>query len=90
MSIVREYVKYSLDDEERILIINGHKKLEETGLVGNEPIRIHTMSMFDQNNIPTTNIIMWMNMLAFECHRYFSNEYMDLINEKHMFSQEKM
>lgn len=74
MNILREYVN-TLSDEDKIRIIDGHEELENTGVIGDEPIREHVKLFFAKHNIEHGSTVMWMQMLAFECHRYFSMRY---------------
>lgn len=74
MNATRKYVDM-LSDEDKIRIIQGYDQLEETGVIGDEPIRLHTMLLIEQLNMRPEHITMWMQQLAFECHRYFSMRY---------------
>ncbi len=70
-STLEEYV-CALTDDEKIRIIEGHEYLKDQGAIGDEPIRQHTLAFLGQHGIPNHNIVMWMELLAHECHRYFS------------------
>ncbi len=71
MNNLREYVQ-QLTDDEKIKIINGHEQLERDGFIGDEPIRIHTEQFLATHDVYNALIPVWMNMMAFECHRHFS------------------
>lgn len=71
MNKVREYVA-TLPDEEKFLIIQGFEKLEATGMIGDEPIRLHSNALLDQLNMDHDHITRWMELMTFECYRYFS------------------
>lgn len=73
MNIVAEYIT-TLPDSEKVLIINGFECLERDGVIGEEPIRLHVRSLLEQYSIDASPII-WMNMLANECYRYFAHKY---------------
>lgn len=74
MNLLREYVA-NLDDNEKILIIEGNDEFEKHGVIGDEPIRIHAKAFLKKHNIPDHAITLWMSLLAGECHRYFSELY---------------
>ncbi len=75
MPITLEEYVCGLTDDEKIRIIDDHGVLKESGVIGDEPIRLHTREFLEQANIPTHNIVMWMSLLAGECHVYFSTLY---------------
>jgi len=70
---IEEYVQ-AINDEEKILIINGWEELQKTGAIGEEPIRIHAKALMTQLNFSETDahIVMWMSQIALESYRYFA------------------
>lgn len=74
MTIIQDYVN-ALSDEEKLSVIESYDTFERSGAIGDEPIREHTTTFCVENNIPLHSIILWMQLMAFECHRSFSMRY---------------
>lgn len=75
---VREYVE-SLPDCEKDLIVYGFNEFERTGVIGDEPLRLHAVAFMSDNNIPGS-VTMWMNLMAMEVFRYYTARYHELRN----------
>lgn len=73
-NIVALYIK-NLPDSEKVLIIDGFELFERNGSIGDEPLRLHANAFLKENGIPPSHITLWMNQLAFEAYRYFTNKY---------------
>lgn len=66
---VEEYV-VALTTGEKIKIIEGYEQLQTDGFIGDEPIRIHAEKLMEILG-SNTQVVWWMNQLAFEAYRYF-------------------
>lgn len=66
---IEQYV-LNLDDNEKLLIINGYESLQVNGFIGDEPIRMHAEALMQELQTGN-NVMLWMSQLAFESYRYF-------------------
>lgn len=76
MNLIAKYVQ-SLDDEEKLAIIDGFERLEHTGTIGDEPVRQHAEAFLAEIGSDQMHIVMWMQQLAFECYRYYANQWFE-------------
>lgn len=74
INVIEQYVD-NLDDSEKVLIINGYEALTTDGFIGDDPIRLHAKAVIEQMGFGESNIMLWMNQLAFECYRNFGKRY---------------
>jgi hypothetical protein len=75
MSKIREYVE-NLSDDEKELIMQGYSKLEEEGVIGDEPIRLHAQDFMRSVGVEgDAYVVYWMEKLDHECCRYFAGQY---------------
>lgn len=77
MMTAPDYVA-KLTHEERHEIIRTYKILEETGAVGDEAVRIHAKAFLEENDIPTSHIVLWMETITNACYRYYYEQMFDL------------
>jgi len=77
MNKICAYIE-SLDDEEKMLIINGWEEFERKGGIEDDPLRLHTKSFMKELGIKgDAQFILWMKLIAFEAYRYFARKYIN-------------
>lgn len=64
----------SLSEEDMLNIISGYERFEKDGMIGNEPIRLFATAFMKEIEVDT-NVVMWMERLAFECYRHFAEKH---------------
>lgn len=70
---VREYIE-SINDENCLWeMIANYEQFEKDGSIGNCTLRTNAEIVSKQLGIPSHNIIMMMDRIAFECYRYFTH-----------------
>lgn len=80
MNKVREYVE-NLDDEEKMLLINGWEEFNQKGRIENDPLRLHTVFFMKESGIEgDAQFILWMELIAFEAYRYFARKYINWLH----------
>ena len=66
-----------LTDADKLAIIKGYEQFQKDGVIGDEPIRRFAVDFMDSIQT-TSNVVMWMQRLAFECYKYFATRYLRL------------
>jgi hypothetical protein len=64
----------SLSEQEMISIIEGYEQFEKDGIIGDEPIRVFAVAFMKEIEVDS-NVVVWMERLAFECYRHFAKKY---------------
>jgi hypothetical protein len=70
MNKVREHVA-TLSDEVKRQLIENFEAFERDGFIGDEPLREHAREVMTMLGTDQA-VVVWMNMLAFECYRHFA------------------
>lgn len=80
-TLIKDYVS-KLTNEEIIAILESWEGFEEKGMIGDEPIRVHTEKILSSFSGKThqLSVVSWMRMLAFGCALVFAKKYIETLN----------
>lgn len=76
MKYVAEYVA-EMSDADRVACMEGYDILEQTGMLGDHPLRDHASALIEKIGSEHSNIVMFMMSVANECARYYARMYLE-------------
>lgn len=77
MTTISEQYVASLTDHEREAIIESFEKFRRDGIIGEEPCRTFARELAAKcASGSDPMIVMWINLLAHECWRYYALKYL--------------
>lgn len=68
----------SLSDDVKIQIIEDYEIFEQDGMIGDCELRSQAMKLMDDLHVED-HVVMWMEMIAKECYRYFALKYLEAV-----------
>ena len=74
MSKVGEYIK-QFDEKTLAQFIDDYEQFEKDGFIGECSLRTAAQNLIKEFGAEQHNIAKWMELIAFETYRYFSNKY---------------
>jgi hypothetical protein len=64
----------SLSEEDKLKIIKDYERFERDGMIGDSSIRSFAEAFMKEIEVDS-NVVMWMERLAFECYRHFAGKH---------------